>query len=171
MLAPGITYDPDVHPPESAPQGDQLPINVPDTRIKRRHAEDGTPYRACCDDTLRPVFGRGRPNATCTRCTTARRSNTSHSYKERQRPKDADAECQQPYLDLTNSDIEDLVKLIDEMTSAVGRTSSHFKSQHRGTWQHALLLASKDLVQRREQYIPYNNDPPAEPTTKPDTNS
>ncbi|MDO9455216.1 hypothetical protein [Nocardioides sp.] len=155
MLPPGVTYDKARHPPESAPIGEQQLITAPDAGLKRRRAADGTPYCACCDDTLLPSKGPGRPRATCGACTEDRRRARDTAYNDRkQAERAARSSGGQPHVGLTRADVQELSTLIDQLSLAVGRSSTHFQSQHEGTWQHALLLCSKDLVAWRESALP-----------------
>lgn len=154
MLHQGVVYDPQIHPKESAPATEQLSIADITARAVRRHALDGTPYCACCDTVLRTSRDAGAPKALCTECFDARRTEAQRqSDQRRQVEARAVRSGAEPWLGLSVRDVEDLSELIDHLTNAVGRASSHFKSQDSQTWQHELLLASKQLVIWRDDRL------------------
>jgi hypothetical protein len=57
-----------------------FPRDAPAQTLKRRTAADGTLLCACCDTTLTPPQGRGRPSPTCGTCRRTRREHLIKQY-------------------------------------------------------------------------------------------
>lgn len=85
LLPPGIRYDPNSHSPQSAPLEPEAPLDA--ESVSRRHAEDGTPYCACCPTALLPRHSRGRPSDVCSNCAPHRERARRARYEERRAPR------------------------------------------------------------------------------------
>ncbi|MFC7500929.1 hypothetical protein [Nocardioides sp. GCM10030258] len=154
-ITEGVEYDPDRHSPTSEPVGD--PTNPRDMRVQpqRRSAQDGTPYCGCCPTAL-SRYRTGRPGGMCKSCEAEREQARKQEYEIRRRDaKRAHASpveggSAQRKVVMNGEDADELKQIIDSLTRAVGDAASHFQDDYDAdTWQHRLLLASKELVRWR----------------------
>jgi hypothetical protein len=135
MLESGVIWEPR-HGDTTRPIGPDIPVDQLPTPVRARFAADGTPYCASCPMSLR--FNSRNQESLCSE---HRRERATH--RQRVHRGIATSGLQVP---VPGETILELLKSVDRLQTAIGRASSHFDdATETGTWQHKLLLASKQV--------------------------
>lgn len=147
MLAPGIVWTEGEHSEESRPIGPcrDLATIPPRAQYEARRARDRTPYCIACDTSLLPA-PRGPQRATCEQHSAERNAQRVQASRER-------ATEVNFVVTLSREDARQILRSLDRLQSAVGRGASYFNEADAGTWQHALLLASKELTRVSDVHL------------------